>query len=164
MLKKFTVLTALLTFAGVAVHAEQLVAEGIDAKGLPNGWQSYGEGPGIVKVEKGLVQITDQSDVNEWGIKKLIPIPQAGKYDFTLDGACTAAGGQMVAVASIPGQKNKVIGIKQVPVTGSADKFVKTTLTVDAPEGCTKIYFHIYSQYKPKADFVIRGIEFAPAK
>ena len=33
MLKKFTVLTALLTFAGVAVHAEQLVAEGIDAKG-----------------------------------------------------------------------------------------------------------------------------------
>ena len=163
MLKKITCFAVLFALAGI-VQAEELVAEGIDAKGLPNGWQSYGKGPGTLTVENKMIHIADLSDKNEWGIKKIIPITQAGKYDFTLDGACTAAGGQMVAVANIPGQKSKVIGIKQVPVTGSADKFVKTTLTVDAPEGCKQIYFHIYSQYKPKADFVIRSIDFAPAK
>ena len=164
MLKKITCFAALFVFAAFSVQAEEIVTTSVDAKGIPQGWISYGKGPGIIKVENGLVRITDQSDVNEWGMKKAIPIVNAGKYSFTLDGACTAAGAQMVAVANIPGQKSKVIGIKQVPVTGAADKFVKTTLTVEAPAGCKQIYFHIYSQYQPAADFIVRGIDFAPAQ
>ena len=165
MLKKIACFTALFALAGISLQAEELITDGVDAKGAPKGWILYGKGPGLVKVENKMIHITDQSAENEWGIRKTLPITGSGKYTFTLDGACTVAGAQMVAVVRPVGQtKSKVIGIKQVPVTGAADKFQKTAFTVDVPENCDNIVFHIYSQYQPMADFIIRSIDFAQAK
>lgn len=163
MLKKITYLAALFAIAGIA-QADELVTDGVDAKGTPKGWIVYGKGPGTLTVENKMIHVTDLSDKNEWGLRKVLPLTKAGKYTFTLDASCTVAGAQMVAVVTPDGKKSKVIGIKQVPATGAADKFQKTAFTVEVPEGCNRLVFHIYSKYEPKADFIIRSVDFAPAE
>ena len=163
MLKKIAYLAALFAIAGIAQAAE-LVTDGVDAKGTPKGWIAYGKGPGTLTVDNKMIHVTDLSDKNEWGLRKILPLTKVGKYTFTLDASCTVAGAQMVVVVTPDGQKSKVIGIKQVPVTGAADKFQKTAFTVDVPEGCNKLVFHIYSQYQPKADLIIRSVDFAAAE
>ena len=163
MLKKIICFAALFAVTGI-VLATELVSDGVDAKGTPKGWIVYGKGPGTLTVEDKMIHITDLSDKNEWGIRKIMPLTKVGKNTFTLDASCTVAGAQMVVVVTPDGQKNKVIGIKQVPVTGAADKFQKTAFTVDVPEGCNRLVFHIYSQYQPKADLIIRSVDFAAAE
>lgn len=140
-----------------------------DAKGFPQGWNVYGKGPGIIRCENGMVRIADQSDnKQEWGMTRSVNVPAAGKYAFTLDASCVADGAQMVVLYNVKDQatgKNKtIVTRKLVPVTGAADKFVKTVFEVTIQEGVSKIGFYIYSQYVPKADFTIRSIDFAPAK
>lgn len=129
-----------------------------DAKGFPQGWKVYGKGPGIIRYENNLLRIVDTSDGKEWGISRQITVDQAGKYTITLDASCTVAGAQMVTVI------NKKVSRTSIPLTGAADKFQKTVFTADIPEGVNSFTFYIYSQYKPQADFIIRSVDFAPAK
>ncbi|MBO5689118.1 MAG: hypothetical protein J6S73_04235, partial [Lentisphaeria bacterium] len=67
-----------------------------DAKGFPQGWQKYGRGPGIAKVQKGILRIADQSDVNEWGVSHTVTVTKPGKYECVVETAGNASSAQLV--------------------------------------------------------------------
>ena len=129
-----------------------------DTNGFPKGWKTYGKGPGIAKIEKGLLHIADKSDVNEWGISRTFHNPAHGKYEITVEASGNLDGAQMVVLPA--GKKISVARFFDTP----KGEFEKFTLQMEIPAGCRNYTIYIYGNYQMQADFLIRKIDVAQVK
>ncbi len=151
----FKYVLPLLICAGVSAAPLSLEP---DAKGFPQGWNTYGKGPGIAKITKKQLRIADQSDVNEWGIRRIFPSPAPGKYEITVEASGNLDGSQMVIIPA--GQKLKVLRFADTN-TGEFEKFI---MQLEIPAGCKNFTLYIYGSYNGKPDFLIRSIDIAQVK
>ena len=124
---------------------------------MPDGWKSYGKGPGTITQENGTLRITDQSGVNEWGIWKKFPVTAPGKYEIAVEISGRAEGAQIVLNA---GKAVRVLPLE----TGREGSFSRCVLGIEVTEGVKEVILSIYSTYQGQADFLIRNCTFLPVK
>ena len=152
-----------LTFLGLILGAASLFAEAINMTdtrpcGIPKGWEAFGKG-GSCRYENDLLRITDRESKFEWGIRKIIPISQPGRYTFTMEVALpaqTADSGNLKLVL-MAGNKTGTIGHLNQAKNGD---FTKISSTIELPEKTSKLTVYISGSFNETGDYYIRNATF----
>ena len=157
-----------MTFAllGILLGATTLLAEAINMTdtrpcGVPKGWEAFGKG-GSCRYENDLLRITDRESKFEWGIRKVIPISQPGRYTFTMEVALPdqATDSGNLKLVLMAGNKTGSIGYLN---QAKNDSFTKISSTIDLPEKTSKLTVYISGSFNETGDYYIRKANFTQA-
>ena len=159
---KKSLLGILMLFAGIAaVQAEPVNMIDTYASGIPKGWEAFGKG-GSCRYENGLLRMTDNEMKFEWGIRKVFPISQPGRYTFTLEVAlpenCANAGKMKLMLMA--GNRVGSIGYLNQARPG---EFVKISSTMELFDKTSKITVYISGSFNETGDYYIRKADFSRA-
>ncbi len=157
---KKTMLAFLVLFLGTAVAlAEAVNMTDTRPCGIPKGWEAFGKG-GSCRYENDLLRITDCESKFEWGIRKVMPISQPGRYTFTMEVALpdNAANNGNLKLVLMAGNKIGTIGYLKQACKG---EFTKISSTIDLQEKAPKITVYISGSFNETGDYYIRKADFS---
>jgi hypothetical protein len=157
-MKKMILAFLALLLGSATVFADAINMTDTRPCGIPKGWEAFGKG-GSCRYENGLLRITDQESKFEWGIRKIIPISQPGRYTFTMEVALpaqTTDSGHLKLVL-MAGNKTGTIGYLNRAKNGD---FTKISSTIELPEKTSKLTVYISSSFNETGDYYIRKATF----